>query len=70
MYLSSEIENHTMVGLFNGYIEKKPLRMLLPYIDAMNIDLKAFNQDYYAKICDRKRCLCRKVNLRQKDNDL
>lgn len=47
-------ENHPnlkIVLVTNGYIEKKPLRMLLPYIDAMNIDLKAFNQDYYAKIC-------------------
>ena len=35
----------------NGYIETEPLLKLLPYIDAMNIDLKAFQQDYYKKTC-------------------
>ncbi|HZX21016.1 MAG TPA: AmmeMemoRadiSam system radical SAM enzyme [Clostridia bacterium] len=35
----------------NGYIETEPLLELLPYIDAMNIDLKSFEQDYYKKIC-------------------
>jgi len=31
----------------NGYICEKPLRRLLPFIDALNIDLKAFNEDFY-----------------------
>ena len=31
----------------NGYVCEKPLRELLPLIDAMNIDLKGFTQDYY-----------------------
>ncbi len=35
----------------NGYIETEPLLKLLPYIDAMNIDLKAFQQDYYKRVC-------------------
>lgn len=35
----------------NGYINPGPLKELLPYIDAMNIDLKAFNSDYYRDIC-------------------
>lgn len=35
----------------NGFIEKEPLEKLLPYTDAMNIDLKAFNNDYYRKVC-------------------
>lgn len=35
----------------NGYINREPLEKLLPYIDAMNIDLKAFNEDFYKKIC-------------------
>lgn len=35
----------------NGYIEKIPLIELLKYIDAVNIDLKAFNNDTYQKIC-------------------
>lgn len=35
----------------NGYIEEEPLRELLPYIDAMNIDLKAFNESFYRHTC-------------------
>ncbi|MFZ5966751.1 MAG: AmmeMemoRadiSam system radical SAM enzyme [Bacillota bacterium] len=35
----------------NGYIEKEPLRQLLPYIDGMNIDLKGFNKNFYHEIC-------------------
>lgn len=31
----------------NGYINEAPLRQLLPYIDAMNIDLKAFTEKFY-----------------------
>ena len=34
----------------NGYVCEEPLRELLPYIDAMNIDLKAFNEEFYKKI--------------------
>ncbi len=36
----------------NGYVQEAPLLELLPYIDAMNIDLKSFNQDFYKKICN------------------
>lgn len=35
------------VLITNGFIEKEPLLEILPYIDAMNIDVKAFNQDFY-----------------------
>ncbi|MCF7858084.1 MAG: AmmeMemoRadiSam system radical SAM enzyme [Candidatus Cloacimonetes bacterium] len=35
----------------NGYINPKPLQMLLPYIDAMNIDLKAYDNKFYRTIC-------------------
>ncbi len=31
----------------NGYINEEPMKKLLPLIDAMNIDLKAFTEDYY-----------------------
>ncbi|WP_296561846.1 AmmeMemoRadiSam system radical SAM enzyme [uncultured Acetobacterium sp.] len=34
----------------NGCFCKEPLREILPDIDALNIDLKAFNQDFYKKI--------------------
>jgi len=35
----------------NGYIEKEPLKKLLPYIDAFNIDVKAFNEHFYPELC-------------------
>ncbi|MGO1470652.1 MAG: AmmeMemoRadiSam system radical SAM enzyme [Tissierella sp.] len=35
----------------NGYINEEPLRELLPYIDAMNIDLKAINNSFYRDVC-------------------
>lgn len=34
----------------NGYISEEPLTQLLPYIDAMNIDLKAFNDKFYSEL--------------------
>ena len=35
----------------NGYINPAPLADLLPLVDAMNIDLKAFNNHFYKKMC-------------------
>ena len=35
----------------NGYISQEPLLELLQYTDAMNIDVKAFNEKYYKEIC-------------------
>lgn len=40
-----------VVLITNGYINDQPLRELLPYIDAMNIDLKGFADSYYQNIC-------------------
>lgn len=34
----------------NGFIEKEPLNQILPFVDAMNIDLKAFHEDFYKKL--------------------
>lgn len=34
----------------NGFIELKPLEQLLPYVDAMNIDVKAYTEDFYKSI--------------------
>jgi len=35
----------------NGYIGPEPFRELLPYIDAVNIDLKAFSSEFYKSVC-------------------
>ena len=34
-----------------GFVEKEPLRELLPYLDAANIDIKGFDDDFYRKYC-------------------
>lgn len=38
------------VLITNGFIETEPLAELLPYIDAFNIDVKAFNSQFYRKM--------------------
>lgn len=34
----------------NGFIKEEPLQQLLPYVDALNIDIKAFNEEFYEKV--------------------
>lgn len=41
----------SVVLVTNGYISEEPLKQLLPYTDAMNIDLKGFTNEYYKKLC-------------------
>lgn len=36
----------------NGYINEEPLRELCKYLDAANIDLKGFSNEYYEKFCE------------------
>jgi pyruvate formate lyase activating enzyme len=39
------------VYVTNGYIEEQPLREIAPYLDAMNIDIKAFHDQFYRTVC-------------------
>lgn len=39
------------VFVTNGYISSEALRTIAPYLDAANIDLKAFSEDFYRKVC-------------------
>ncbi|MCL2497465.1 MAG: AmmeMemoRadiSam system radical SAM enzyme [Symbiobacteriaceae bacterium] len=39
-----------VVLVTNGVISPEPLAQLLPYVDAMNIDIKGFNTTFYPKI--------------------
>lgn len=43
-------QNLKNVMISNGFINQKPLNELLDYIDAFNIDLKAFNENFYKKL--------------------
>lgn len=46
--------NLVNVLVTNGYINPEPLLELLPLIDALNIDVKAMNPDFYKKVCKGK----------------
>ncbi len=35
----------------NGFINEKPATELLPYIDAMNVDIKSMEDEFYRKYC-------------------
>jgi len=39
------------VMVSNGYISKEPLSELCPFLDAANIDLKAFDEAFYRDVC-------------------
>jgi pyruvate formate lyase activating enzyme len=39
------------VYVSNGYINEEPLKEISSYLDAINIDVKAFNDNFYKKIC-------------------
>ena len=38
----------------NGFINPEPLKKILKYIDAANIDLKGITEDFYEQICQAK----------------
>ncbi|MFC1826132.1 AmmeMemoRadiSam system radical SAM enzyme [Thermodesulfobacteriota bacterium] len=38
----------------NGYMTAEALKMIDPYLDAANVDLKAFNEDFYKTYCGAK----------------
>lgn len=35
----------------NGYMSKEALKYIRPYLDAANVDLKSFREDFYSKVC-------------------
>jgi pyruvate formate lyase activating enzyme len=43
-----------LVLVTNGYVNQEPLKEILPYIDAMNIDLKSSRPEFYQKTCQGK----------------
>jgi pyruvate formate lyase activating enzyme len=42
------------VFVTNGYMTAEALRMIQPYLDAANVDLKAFSNTYYKEVCGAK----------------
>lgn len=45
-----------VLGVFvsNGYESEKALKKIKPYLEAMNIDLKSFSDDFYKKLCQAR----------------
>jgi len=39
------------VFITNGYMSEEALRKINPYLDAANVDLKSFSEDFYRRIC-------------------
>ncbi|MFA5337065.1 MAG: AmmeMemoRadiSam system radical SAM enzyme [Candidatus Omnitrophota bacterium] len=39
------------VFVTNGYMSRQSLQDIKPYLDAANVDLKSFSEDFYRKIC-------------------
>ncbi len=42
------------VWVSNGYMSKETLELIIPYLDAINIDLKSFNEKFYSQVCGAK----------------
>ncbi|MFH1623745.1 MAG: AmmeMemoRadiSam system radical SAM enzyme [Pseudomonadota bacterium] len=42
------------VFVTNGYMTQEALHTIRPYLDAANVDLKAFSDDFYKEICGAK----------------
>ncbi len=43
--------NLKTICVTNGFINSEPLKKLLEYIDAFNVDLKAFDSNFYKDLC-------------------
>jgi len=46
--------NITNVFVTNGYFTPESLKEITPYLDAANVDLKSFSDDFYKKLCSAK----------------
>ncbi len=53
MKLAKE-KNLKNIWVSNGYFSDPSLKAVLPYLDAINVDLKSFSDDFYQKICNGK----------------
>jgi len=42
------------VFVSNGYESKEAIEKIAPYLDAMNIDLKSYQEEFYLKMCQAK----------------
>ncbi len=55
MAKAAKTNGYSTVCVSNGFIMPDPLAELLPFIDAFNIDVKAFNDRFYHQVCRGER---------------
>ena len=48
--LKAKKEGLFTVMVSNGFVNSEPLNEIIQFIDAFNIDLKAFNNNFYRKL--------------------
>ncbi len=53
MDVGQKIKEQGLVNVMvtNGYMESEPLDDLLKVVDAMNVDIKSMNEDFYKRLC-------------------
>ena len=56
-----------IVLVTNGYVNEAPLREILPYVDAMNIDLKGFTEAFYRSIGGGLEAVKRSIEIAVKE---
>lgn len=54
----------------NGYVCAEPLKEILPYIDALNIDLKGFTEEFYHKVSGDLETVKRSIKLASENNHI
>jgi len=42
------------IWVSNGFMSQEALKLIIPYLDAINVDLKSFDENFYQKICGAK----------------
>ncbi|MEK9130166.1 MAG: AmmeMemoRadiSam system radical SAM enzyme [Patescibacteria group bacterium] len=42
------------IWVSNGYMTKEVIELITPHLDAINVDLKSFNEKFYNKYCETK----------------
>ena len=55
------------VFVTNGYMTAEAIEMIKPYLDAANVDLKAFSEKYYKDLCGARLKHAQKTLKRMKD---
>ena len=47
-------ENIKNLWVSNGFLSKQTTQLIVPHLDAINIDIKSFSNDFYKKVCKAK----------------